>query len=205
VTARGRPRGFDRSLALGAATEVFWRKGFTATSIADLCAAMRINSPSLYAAFSSKEALYEEAIRHYEATYAPQIWGSFATAPTAQEAVAAFLMASAAILPATAKPGGCMVTLSTVGEEGCARLGEFVSAVRRAGLTKIRTRLEAAVAEGEIAADVDLRSVARFYLGVQQGMSIQARDGASRDELEAMAQAAMESWPVLTQRRGKDA
>ena len=43
------------------------------------------------------------------------------------------------------------------------------------------------------------------YLGVQQGMSIQARDGASCAELGAMARAAMASWPVLTQRHGKEA
>ena len=43
----------------------FWRKGFAATSMNDLCDAMDVRSPSLYAAFGSKEALYLEAIEHY--------------------------------------------------------------------------------------------------------------------------------------------
>ena len=46
----------------------FWRKGFAATSMNDLCDAMDVRSPSLYAAFGSKEALYREAIQHYVGT-----------------------------------------------------------------------------------------------------------------------------------------
>jgi AcrR family transcriptional regulator len=58
----GRPREFDRDAALEAAMFLFWRKGFAATSMNDLCDAMGVRSPSLYAAFGSKEALYLEAV-----------------------------------------------------------------------------------------------------------------------------------------------
>ena len=70
----GRPREFDREAALQAAMLVFWRKGFAATSMNDLCDAMGIRSPSLYAAFGSKEALYLEAMEHYVKTVGPTIW-----------------------------------------------------------------------------------------------------------------------------------
>ena len=50
----------------------FWRKGFAATSMNDLCDAMGVRSPSLYAAFGSKEALYLEAIQHYVETSDPR-------------------------------------------------------------------------------------------------------------------------------------
>ena len=66
---RGRPRAFDREAALAQATRLFWLKGYEATSIADLTEAMGIGSPSLYAAFGSKEALYAEALRHYAEKY----------------------------------------------------------------------------------------------------------------------------------------
>ena len=68
----GRPRGFDRDAALQAAMLLFWRKGFAATSMNDLCDAMGIRSPSLYAAFGSKEALYLEAVRALR----PDHWAS---------------------------------------------------------------------------------------------------------------------------------
>ena len=54
---------------------VCWRKGFSAASMNDLCDAMGIRSPSLYAAFGSKEALYLEAIDHYVRTIGHPVTG----------------------------------------------------------------------------------------------------------------------------------
>ncbi len=61
----GRPRQFAREEALQNAMEVFWRKGFEATSLDDLLAGMALSKSSFYACFGSKQALYDEAIRAY--------------------------------------------------------------------------------------------------------------------------------------------
>src|SRR3979411_1663755 len=74
----GRPRGFDRDAALEAAMFLFWRKGFEAASMNDLCDAMGVRSPSLYAAFGSKEALYLEAVEHYVRTQGPTVYARLA-------------------------------------------------------------------------------------------------------------------------------
>lgn len=198
MAARGRPRGFDRDVALQAAMELFWRKGFSATSMADLCTAMGINAPSLYAAFGSKEALYEAALQHYSHAASPLIWGAFEAAPTARESITGLLMASAANLSGADRPPGCMVTLSTAGQEGCARLGEVVAQARAEGETMIAARLRRAVAEGELSPGCDIAALAAFYACVQHGMSIEARDGADRQKLEAIARCALSAWPVLT-------
>ena len=62
--ARGRPRSFDREVALDQAMRVFWSKGFAGTSLGDLTSAMGIASPSLYAAFGSKEGLFASCLAH---------------------------------------------------------------------------------------------------------------------------------------------
>ncbi len=66
----------------------------------------------------------------------------------------------------------------------------------------IEERLQRAMAEGELPASFDPRSIASYYVTVQQGMSIQARDGASRPALEAIARAAMAAWDGLVLPRG---
>ncbi len=197
---RGRPRAFDRGAALAQATHLFWRKGFEATSIADLTEAMGIGSPSLYAAFGSKEALYVEALHHYGENYDPLVWDRFRAAGTAREAVTSYLLDSAAVLTGSVadNPPGCMVTLSSVCSENHSDLDELLRSGRAATLDRLEARLGKAVAEGELPASLDIRALARFVQSVQSGMSILARDGASRAELEAAARIAMLGWDART-------
>lgn len=193
---RGRPRAFDREAALAQATRLFWAKGYEATSITDLTQAMGIGSPSLYAAFGSKEALYAEALRHYGENYDALAWARFFAAGTAREAVEFLLMDSAASLTGCLadNPHGCMVALSSVDSEGHSELGQLVRSARAAALDRLKARMGQAVAAGELPASIDLNALARFVQTVQSGMSILARDGVSRAELEAVTQVAMMGW-----------
>jgi AcrR family transcriptional regulator len=193
---RGRPRAFDRDAALEQAVRLFWRKGFEATSVADLTAAMGIGAPSLYAAFGSKEALYAEALSYYQKRFGLLAWGRFESARTARAAVQGLLMDSAKALTGYGSdaPKGCMLTLSSIDRDEHAELCDAVRTSRGEILERLMERFARAVEDGEIAAKTDLRALARFVQTVQNGMSILARDGAPRAELEAVARVAMASW-----------
>jgi AcrR family transcriptional regulator len=192
----GRPREFDRDAALEAAMFLFWRKGFAATSMNDLCDAMGVRSPSLYAAFGSKEALYLEAIEHYVRTQGPPVWDKLAEGPTARVGIENLLVAGTESLPKSrATPAGCMAMLAAVGDEWPAAVARVVRKVRLDMLGTLRSRLENAVAKGEMPASTNIDGLSRFYLSVFQGMAIQARDGATQAELRAVATAAMAAWP----------
>jgi AcrR family transcriptional regulator len=192
----GRPRGFDRDAALEAAMFLFWRKGFAATSMNDLCDAMGVRSPSLYAAFGSKEALYLEAVEHYVRTQGPPVWDNLAEGATARAGIENLLMAGTESLPKSrATPAGCMAVLAAVGDEWPATITRVVKKVRLEMLGMLRSRLETAVAKGELPASTNIDGLSRFYLSVFQGMAIQARDGASQAELKAVAATAMAGWP----------
>jgi AcrR family transcriptional regulator len=194
ASARGRPRSFDREQALTTAMRLFWRKGYSATSMSDLTGAMGIGATSLYAAFGSKEALFTEALQHYACRHAPKIWARFEEATTAREAVEALLHDSAEVLARTADdPAGCMVALSAVGDEGHDELGAKIRTVRADGIAKIRARLVRAE-PGELPKGIEADALARYVAAVQGGMSLQARDGADATELRQVADAALSFW-----------
>ena len=196
MAAIGRPRGFDRDAALEAAMLLFWRKGFAATSMSDLCDAMGISSPSLYAAFGSKEALYLEAVEYYARTIGPPVWDKLAEGATARAGIENLLIAWTESLPKSrATPAGCMALLAAVGDEWPATIVRVVKKVRLEMLGTLRSRLETAVAKGELPASTDIDGLSRFYLSVFQGMAVQAKDGATPAEVRAVAAAAMAAWP----------
>jgi AcrR family transcriptional regulator len=62
---RGRPRLFDEETALDRITELFWRKGYADTSLADLVEASGVHKPSLYRTFGTKEQLFARVARRY--------------------------------------------------------------------------------------------------------------------------------------------
>ena len=199
MAERGRPRSFDRDAALRRAMEVFWVKGYEGASISDLTGAMGIGSPSLYAAFGSKEALFREAIELYGRTEGPAIWDAVENAPDARSAVAGFLTATAHSFSRPGKPRGCMVVLSQLNPtEASASVCAALRENRAQGQSGLERRLRRAVEVGELAPGTDVAALAAFYLTVQQGMSIQARDGASEETLLAVAKGAMAAWEPLT-------
>ena len=179
---------------------VFWRKGFAASSLPDLFGAMGIKSPSLYAAFGSKEALYLEAIGHYVKTVGPTIWGHLNDSPTAREGIERLLLAAADNLPGCGTtPAGCMVTLAGIGEESTEAIQQAARKIRQHCLDMIRTRIADGVVDRELPPSTDLDALSRFFLGAYQGIAIQARDGAAAVELKGIALVATAAWPVSGQ------
>ncbi|CAN7402526.1 TetR/AcrR family transcriptional regulator [Bosea sp. LjRoot90] len=199
MAERGRPRAFDRGEALHRAMLLFWEKGYQGTSMSELTAAMGINAPSLYACFGSKEALYRETMALYEAGDGAELAAAIAAAPTVREAIEIYLMRSAALFSRPDKPAGCMVVLSVVHAAGTSEeAGRALRDARSEMQSVLEARLRGEIASGALPSSCDPAAIAAFYSTVQQGMSIRARDGASRAELEAVAQGAMAAWSGLT-------
>lgn len=194
----GRPRSFDRDEALARALSVFWSKGYADASMTDLTGAMGINSPSLYAAFGSKEDLFREAVRLYTETEGAALWASMREAGTAREAIEGLLLATAEASGHCDRPRGCLLVLSgahpdALPDGACDEL----SKIREDALAGMEARLRDGQAAGEIAPDADPAAIAAFYTTVQQGMTFRAREGATTDELRGTARAAMLAWDGL--------
>jgi AcrR family transcriptional regulator len=200
---RGRPLSFDREAALERAMHVFWERGYEAASVAELTAVMGITPPSLYAAFGDKERLFLEAIEAY--LKGPGGFGARALAeePTARKAVERLLEEGAAQLTDDRQPHGCMMVMATTNcSIGAGRVQALVAKQRALYVQSIAERVQRGIDEGELPAGTDASAVANFYATVYQGMSMQAKDGASRQSLLASVRMAMRSWPEVAARVG---
>ncbi|MBB3387947.1 AcrR family transcriptional regulator [Rhizobium sp. BK275] len=189
---RGRPPAFDRETVLAAARDVFWEHGYDGSSIADLTASMGITPQSLYAAFQSKADLYREALDQYRRMPRPYPGNPLREEIETVAAFERFLRNSAMIFTAPDHPKGCMISTAVL---NCASENEdiayYVSALRQQTLDAFTTRIERGIAEGELRPDTNAKSLARFLGAIVQGMSVQARDGATSEELMEMVKHAM--------------
>ncbi|MEU6775445.1 TetR/AcrR family transcriptional regulator [Streptomyces sp. NPDC046759] len=192
--SRGRPRSFDRATALEKALMAFWRHGYEATSVSGLTRIMGIGAPSLYAAFGDKRTLFEEVVRLYADTYGAFGDRALTEEPTARAAVARMLREAAAEYTDPAHPYGCLVVHAAT---NCTspEVEQLLRERRNAGIAAVEARIRADVAAGRLPPGTDATALARHTGALQQGMSQQARDGAGRGELEALAEIAMAIWP----------
>ncbi|MBL7498873.1 TetR/AcrR family transcriptional regulator [Frankia sp. CNm7] len=195
TTSRGgRPREFDRATALERALVLFWDRGYEATSIADLTAAMGVGPPSLYAAFGSKRALFDEVLEVYCEVYRAFMVRAFSEEPTFRRGLERLLREAAAAYTRPDRPPGCLAVSAAV-NCGSPEVEQSLRALRTSGVDALERAIRAAIRASELPEDADARSLAVFTGVVLQGMAQQARDGASRRELESTAMIAFRAWP----------
>lgn len=179
-----RPRTFDRDAALDIAMRLFWERGYEQTSISELTSAMGIAPPSLYAAFGSKRDLFDEAAVRYQ--NAPGAFdGRALDEPTVRGSVARLLHDAAVEYTRSGQPRGCMILSEPL-------LGEHRERARAVLAARIADGVDAA----ELPADTDVDVLVNYVTVVLTGMSAQARDGATREDLLSVAEAAMKAWPA---------
>jgi AcrR family transcriptional regulator len=180
----GRPRNFDRDAALELALHAFWERGYEATSISQLTAAMGIAPPSLYAAFGDKQQLFNEA----SARYLARLDQGMAEAMGRSDVRAAMeymLSATAQAHTDPAHPQGCLVLSEP-------HLAEERTRLRR----QMSARIQTGIDDGQLPAGTVADELAEFVFLVLSGMSARARDGASREQLLAAVDRAMAAWPA---------
>jgi AcrR family transcriptional regulator len=193
--AKGRPRTFDPDEALEKALGVFWTRGYEGASLPELTAAMGIERPSMYAAFGNKEALFRLVLDRYAAGPAKYI-NEALDEPSVRRVVEIIFKRAVEASCDPDRPRGCLLVQ---GAMACGKESESIrqelAARRAAGEAVLKKRFRRAVAEGDLPKGSDAGQLAKFVSAVLTGMAVKAADGATRKELQGIADLAMRAWP----------
>ena len=156
---------------------------------------LALTMPSIYAAFGNKEALFRKALARYTASPAAFV-GEAMKALTAQQAVSKLLMRAVDFFSDKSTPNGCMTVQGalTCGQ-GASAIQQELIAYRSHFETSLAKRFELAKTQGDLPQQVNTKQLAKYIAAIHQGMSVQATSGATREDLLAIVDMALKSWP----------
>ena len=187
----GRPKAFERDVVLDRAMQVFWSRGYEATSIEHLVARMGIQRGSLYDTFGDKRALFFEAIDRYDQVVTAKLLSVLEGPGSGKTAIRRFFRLKLALAPR--RPRGCLVT-NSVAELASRDRGTAIKV--GAVLTKIEAAFHRAVLRAQAAGEIDPnrnpRALARFLTSSAQGLSVMAKTFANRAALNDIVKVVLE-------------
>jgi len=198
---RGRPKQFDPDIALDRALEVFWRHGYEATSMSELVEATGAKAPTLYAAFGNKEGLFCAALERYLAKYTQDSRQLLQQddLPIA-EIIDRFMRMTANLFTDPDNPAGCfMISSSAALSASAETVAEMLHKKHLQQESNLKNCFDRKVQQGELLSKTDTQMLTKYVYANIQGMSTQARDGASRADLFKLVDLLMLLWPRLSQ------
>ncbi|MEU0677810.1 TetR/AcrR family transcriptional regulator [Streptomyces sp. NPDC006172] len=186
-----RTREFDTEAAVGRAMDLFWARGYEATSVRDLTQHLGIGQGSLYAAFGDKDGLYRAALEHYRTTLAAAALRSLEEGADARTAIRTLLTERIRI--AVGGDGqGCLavnaVCERSPRDEATRRTVRDMQDAAREALTEV---LRAGVERGEVAKRHDPQTLAAFLVTFLNGLLVSSKITPDATALEPLVDVAL--------------
>jgi TetR/AcrR family transcriptional repressor of nem operon len=188
----GRPREFDEDLVLEAAMGAFWRHGYEATSLADLCDCTGLHKGSLYQTFGDKHKLFMQALHHY----AEQTFRDVASVAFQSESPLENIKAVVQkICCDSGAEKGCMMINSMV--ELAPHDPDVKAALQAVGGKRVRMMtdlISKAQQAGEIREGLDPHKLARQLMVTLAGAAATVKGFLHRDEIAEVLGELIDSW-----------
>lgn len=192
----GRPRDYQADEALNEAMLLFWEYGFETTSMSTLSKKMNMNAPSIYAAFGDKKALFLKALDRYVGDI-NDIEKFVQDATSAFDAADGMLKQSAIRFTGKSTPNGCMLASAVAsGSPEAADVQAVAGQIREKIESLLRHRIEVDIKNKILPKNTSSEALAGLTIATIQGMSVLARDGASRKKILLIAETAMSAWKM---------
>lgn len=182
---RGRPRSFDRDVALDRAVEMFWAHGYEGVDVERLAEAVGVTKPSIYNAFGDKAALFFKAVQRYAQTHGAIAFAAFEKEGDIARAVQNFF--TAFITATTSQDGrtGCLMARAAMagGTENGPEIRAFIALKTAAGADVFARRFEKEMALGHLSNTISAHARGRLVMDLVQGLTLRARVGVPRKQL----------------------
>lgn len=180
----GRPREFDPDEALDKAMQLFWAKGYEATSLEDLLETMGLSKSSFYQTFQSKHQVFEQSIDRYRELVEGTLRERLQHAKSGLAFIEDTLASVGGEACRTGRPRGCLFMNSA---SEFAQRDPAIDKLVREGVGKISDLFVEAVTraqkEGEISAKRNPRSLARYLVNNFCGLNALAKTGMDAKSL----------------------
>ncbi|MBB5720561.1 AcrR family transcriptional regulator [Loktanella ponticola] len=184
-----RTANYDRDAALDAAMTLFWGKGYHATSLKDLEAALTLKPGSIYAAFESKQNLYLLAMSRYFAISRQGFRDQIASADSPLAGLAGHYINFASLPESDAARQACMLTKTLVDTN---TTDETIASASKDYLDQMCAEItdvfRAAQNAGEIPENADPERLARRFQANITALRVEMHRGSSREMISALAE-----------------
>jgi TetR/AcrR family transcriptional regulator, copper-responsive repressor len=191
---RGRPRQYDPDQALAKAASAFWKGGYAGTSLDDLAAATGMNRPSLYAAFGDKRDLYLKTLERYQRKSRAKTLELLADDPPLRVFLTRFYDGALDIYRAGGNDARGCYSISTAPAQATVdtAVRAFLQDSIRGTDAFLADLIGKARDRGEVAASADPAALAQIATATLHTIAVRSRVGAARNELKALAAAAID-------------
>ncbi|MNB65236.1 HTH-type transcriptional repressor ComR [compost metagenome] len=180
-----RPREFDEAAALDKAMELFWTKGYEKTSVQDLCQHTGVHRGSLYDTFGDKNELFLAALDRFRHNVSGRLFGVLEEPGEPREKLILFFeKVIDSSMDQSLGRRGCFIANTAVESAVTdARIAGRVEAALNDMEERFYTFLLRAREAGQLKGRRNLRELARFLVGVKQGLHIMAKTALDRKTL----------------------
>ncbi|MDQ9021855.1 TetR/AcrR family transcriptional regulator [Acinetobacter sichuanensis] len=200
MTKMGRPRTFDRQKAIEQALHLFWEQGYESTSLSQLKAQIGngITAPSFYAAFGSKEQLFQEVVQFYIQSYSKVTDSLWDDNLSPKEAIEQTLRRSTQMQCELGHPKGCMVALGIMSAPTAENIhiAQPLTDARARTLKGFTRCVQRGVDAGYLLENTNVQALSNTFCSFLFGISISARDDAELSVLNDAITELMKLWTL---------
>lgn len=189
-----RPREFDPSDALNRAMMLFWQRGYTNASMADIVQATGVSRYGLYNEFGDKQDLFLKCVEHYANTSIDRALSPLEQANSSLVEIHAYFADLLTALKSEEIPLGCLIGNTAMLAIDETAVLELINAHYIRLKNAFANILQNSMEQGVLAVDSDIDALADYLVGIANGYLVCIRASMTTEAVQNYIQTALERF-----------